>query len=47
MEHPDFRVAGKIFATLEYPDEDFAISQTRSRRLALPQQLVEGLLFNR
>ena len=22
MEHPDFRVGGKIFATLGYPDED-------------------------
>jgi hypothetical protein len=22
MEHPDFRVGGKIFATLEYPDKD-------------------------
>lgn len=22
MEHPDFRVRGKIFATLPYPDED-------------------------
>jgi hypothetical protein len=22
MDHPDFRVAGKIFATLGYPDED-------------------------
>ncbi len=25
MQHPDFRVAGKIFATLGYPDEDFAM----------------------
>ena len=25
MEHPDFRVAGKIFATLGYPDEDHAM----------------------
>lgn len=22
MNHPDFRVGGKIFATLEYPDKD-------------------------
>ena len=22
MEHPDFRVGGKIFATLRYPDKD-------------------------
>src|SRR6476620_9113323 len=25
MRHPDFRVGGKIFATLGYPDEDFAM----------------------
>jgi len=25
MRHPDFRVAGKIFATLGYPDENFAM----------------------
>ena len=25
MDHPDFRVAGKIFATLGYPDEDSAM----------------------
>jgi hypothetical protein len=25
MHHPDFRVAGKIFATLGYPDEGFAM----------------------
>ncbi len=25
MDHPDFRVAGKIFATLGYPDEDWAM----------------------
>jgi len=25
MHHPDFRVAGKIFATLSYPDEDWAM----------------------
>lgn len=25
MEHPDFRVAGKIFATLGYPDDGFAM----------------------
>jgi hypothetical protein len=23
MHHPDFRVGGRIFATLGYPDEDF------------------------
>ncbi len=25
MEHPDFRVGGKIFATLGYPDAGFAM----------------------
>jgi hypothetical protein len=25
MHHPDFRVAGKIFATLEYPNKDCAV----------------------
>jgi hypothetical protein len=25
MNHPDFRVRGKIFATLGYPDEDWAV----------------------
>ena len=25
MHHPDFRVGGKIFATLGYPDEDSAM----------------------
>jgi hypothetical protein len=25
MSHPDFRVAGKIFATLGYPDEKWAM----------------------
>jgi hypothetical protein len=25
MHHPDFRVCGKIFATLGYPDENFAV----------------------
>lgn len=25
MGHPDFRVAGKIFATLGYPDEHFGV----------------------
>jgi hypothetical protein len=24
MHHPDFRVGGRIFATLGYPDEEFA-----------------------
>src|SRR5277367_4925108 len=25
MAHPDFRVGGKIFATLGYPDQDWAM----------------------
>src|ERR1700719_4081292 len=25
MQHPDFRVRGKIFATLGYPDKDWAV----------------------
>ena len=25
MGHPDFRVRGKIFATLAYPDENFGV----------------------
>lgn len=25
MSHPDFRVSGRIFATLGYPDEDWAM----------------------
>ncbi len=25
MDHPDFRVAGKLFATLGYPDKDHAM----------------------
>jgi hypothetical protein len=25
MHHPDFRVGGRIFATLGYPDEDWAM----------------------
>ena len=25
MRHPDFRVRGKIFATLGYPNKDFAV----------------------
>lgn len=36
MNHPDFRVAGKIFATLGYPDENFAVvklSRDEQRRL--------------
>jgi hypothetical protein len=25
MNHPDFRVGGKIFASLDYPDKDWAV----------------------
>jgi hypothetical protein len=34
MNHPDFRVRGKIFATLAYPDESFGMV-----KLSLPDQL--------
>jgi len=27
MDHPDFRVAGKIFATLGYPEEGWAMAK--------------------
>jgi hypothetical protein len=30
MRHPDFRVHGKIFATLGYPDENFAVVKLTS-----------------
>jgi hypothetical protein len=30
MHHPDFRVGGKIFATLEYPDKDWAMVKLAS-----------------
>jgi hypothetical protein len=29
MEHPDFRVAGKVFATLGYPDKNFGMVKLR------------------
>ena len=29
MRHPDFRVGGKIFATLGYPDENSAVVKLR------------------
>jgi hypothetical protein len=29
MRHPDFRVGGRIFATLEYPDENSAMVKLR------------------
>ena len=34
MNHPDFRVRGRIFATLAYPDKAFAMV-----KLSLPDQL--------
>jgi len=34
MNHPDFRVRGKIFATLAYPDKRFGMV-----KLSLPDQL--------
>lgn len=33
MNHPDFRVRGKIFATLAYPDKSFGMV-----KLSLPDQ---------
>jgi len=32
MNHPDFRVAGKIFATLGYPDADSAVVKLPSKQ---------------
>jgi len=33
MRHPDFRVGGKIFATLGYPDKDWAmVKLTRDKQ---------------
>jgi len=40
MGHPDFRVAGKIFATLGYPDKTGGMVKLSPRRAAL---LFEGL----
>jgi len=34
MNHPDFRVRGKIFATLAYPDKTFGMV-----KLSLPDQM--------
>src|SRR5499427_2302295 len=49
MHHPDFRVGGKIFATLGYPDKDWAVVKlTRDeqkefvRRNAAVCKLVKG-----
>ena len=35
MGHPDFRVAGKIFATLGYPRRDYAMVQLTSEQQEL------------
>lgn len=45
MEHPDFRVGGRIFATLGYPDEDWGVlmlSPEEQKRLcgAEPEEFV-------
>src|SRR5215831_2732083 len=29
MHHPDFRIGGRIFATLGYPDENWAVVKLR------------------
>jgi hypothetical protein len=49
MHHPDFRVGGKIFATLGYPENDWAVVKlTRDeqkdfvRRNAVVFKLVKG-----
>jgi hypothetical protein len=34
MSHPDFRVAGKIFATLGYPNKDYAMVKLTSEQQA-------------
>ncbi len=34
MQHPDFRVGGKIFATLGYPDEHWAMVKLSSQQQA-------------
>jgi hypothetical protein len=34
MGHPDFRVGGKIFATLGYPDKDWAVLKLTSEQQA-------------
>jgi hypothetical protein len=32
MDHPDFRVAGKIFATLGYPDDEWGMVKLTSEQ---------------
>lgn len=34
MDHPDFRVGGRIFATLGYPDERWAMVKLRPKQQA-------------
>ena len=40
MEHPDFRVGGKIFATLEYPDKSWGMVKLtpEEQRMFVPAQ---------
>ena len=43
MHHPDFRVGGKIFATLGYPDENWAtvkLTREEQREFALTDPAV-------
>jgi hypothetical protein len=35
MDHPDFRVAGKVFATLGYPDKSWGMVRLTPRQQAL------------
>ena len=32
MDHPDFRVAGKVFATLWYPDQAWGVVKLTSKQ---------------
>jgi len=43
MDHPDFRVAGKLFATLGYPDEDWAWSNSHPSSRKCSSKLNQAL----
>ncbi len=42
MDHPDFRVAGKIFATLSYPDEGWGMVKLSPEQQHEAMQLHPG-----
>src|SRR5216684_476111 len=44
MDHPDFRVAGKIFATLGYPEDGWAMVKTHAHRTGDVPQSPAGRL---